>query len=112
MFVQDSTDFSDLMRRWEQAYQQEIDRTEMSDGDRLDREINESSDEVVISTIHAAKGREYSSVAIYDYAPKLTNSTQLELEEERRVLYVGTTRAENSLLMSVDSADAVHPYIK
>jgi DNA helicase-2/ATP-dependent DNA helicase PcrA len=111
LFVQDSTDFADLTRRWEQAYQQEVNRTDMSDGDRLDREINESSDEVVISTIHASKGREYSAVSIFDYSPKLNGLTQLELEEERRVLYVGTTRAERSLLMSVDTVEGVHPYI-
>lgn len=112
LFVHDSEDIGDLLYRWDEAYQLEVDRTDMSDGDRLAREINESSDEVVVSTIHAAKGREYSAVAIFDYDPNLTGSTQLELEEERRVLYVGATRAERSLLMSVDTADGVHLYVR
>lgn len=112
LFVQDSSDFADLLRRWDTAYQKEIDRDDMAEGDRLVRENNESSDEVVVSTIHAAKGREYEAVAIYDYAPKLTGMSRLELEEERRVLYVGATRAANTLLMTIDMSGGLHPYIK
>ncbi len=60
-------------------------------------------DGVVITTIHAAKGREYRSVVIADYAVDLSALSPGELEEERRVLYVALTRAAENVLLTCDT---------
>ena len=70
-------------------------------------------DVVVIGTIHAAKGREYRSVAIPDYDCDVTHWSAAEIEEERRVVYVGVTRAADSLLFTIDSSRPyVHPFLR
>lgn len=62
-----------------------------------------AADGVVLSTIHAAKGREYRSVVIADFAVDLGSLTPAQVEEERRVLYVALTRAAESVLLTVDT---------
>jgi len=70
-------------------------------------------DVVVIGTIHAAKGREYRSVVIPDYDCDVTHWSAAEIEEERRVVYVGVTRAAESLLFTIDSTRPyVHPFLR
>ena len=79
--------------------------------DTLARE--ESEDRVVIGTIHAAKGREYHSVVVPDYDCDVSRWSAAEVEEERRVVYVGVTRARDSALFTVDtSAGFVHPFLR
>nr|WP_044084826.1 ATP-dependent helicase [Bifidobacterium gallicum] len=59
---------------------------------------------VTISTIHAAKGLEYPHVFLIGCSEGLLpygqNNTSEAIEEERRLLYVGVTRAEDSLHLS------------
>ncbi len=70
-------------------------------------------DRVVVGTIHAAKGREYHSVVIPDYDCDLSRWTPAEIEEERRVVYVGVTRARDEALFTVDSSRPyVHPFLR
>ena len=70
------------------------------------------ADAIVVSTIHAAKGREYGAVAILDYATDLAALDQNDAEEERRVLYVALTRAQHDALFTVDTAKwAPHPFL-
>ena len=70
-------------------------------------------DAVVISTIHAAKGREYRAVAIPDYDCDVSTWDSATIEEERRVVYVAATRAAESLLFTIDSAAPyVHPFLR
>ncbi len=70
-------------------------------------------DRIAIGTIHAAKGREYSAVVIPDYDSDVTRWSQPEIEEERRVVYVGITRARDSVLLTVDtSRPYVHPFLR
>ena len=71
--------------------------------DSLAREEDED-DRVVISTIHAAKGREYRSVVLPEYACDLAELEAAQVEEERRVLYVGVTRAKDAALITADPA--------
>jgi DNA helicase-2/ATP-dependent DNA helicase PcrA len=58
-------------------------------------------DRLVISTLHGAKGLEYSEVFIPDLCelilPHEKASTREDVEEERRMLYVGMTRAKDAL---------------
>jgi len=53
----------------------------------------------VLSTIHASKGLEYDHVILIDAVDGLLPSSEEagELEEERRLFYVGTTRARKQL---------------
>jgi len=68
---------------------------------------------VVISTIHAAKGREYEHVVIADYAADLSLLDEAGIEEERRVLYVALTRARHSVLLIVNTRKhAPHPFVR
>lgn len=61
-----------------------------------------SKDRLVLSTIHSAKGLEWSAVLILDlveerFPSKLAMQDPKEIEEERRLLYVGCTRAREYL---------------
>ena len=65
----------------------------------------ESGDAVVISTIHSAKGLEFENVFIIALEEKVFPLERAvekagELEEERRLLYVGITRAMKNLYLS------------
>ena len=80
--------------------------------DTLVREES-AEDRVVVGTIHAAKGREYHSVVIPDYDCDVTRWEPAAIEEERRVVYVGVTRARDSALFTVDtSRPYVHPFLR
>jgi len=96
---------------WDRLLADELAHAGMAD-DTLAREEAEE-DRVVIGTIHAAKGREYAAVAIPDYDCDVTRWEAAEIEEERRVVYVGVTRARDSALLTVDtSRPYVHPFLR
>ncbi len=65
---------------------------------------NALTDAVELSTIHKAKGLEWPSVAVVGLEegtlPHASAATRAALEEERRLLYVAMTRAEDSLLLT------------
>ena len=80
--------------------------------DTLAREESEE-DRVVIVTIHASKGREYHSVVVPDYDCDVSRWGPAEVEEERRVVYVGVTRARDAVLFTVDTSTGfVHPFLR
>ena len=58
-------------------------------------------DEVLLSTIHRAKGNEFSRVVFFDLSRR-HRLREEEIEEERRVAYVGLTRAKDSLLVTAN----------
>lgn len=62
---------------------------------------------VLLSTIHSAKGLEYDNVVLADVADSVfpNADTPDELEEERRLFYVGMTRAKKKLSMFSFSDD-------
>ncbi|MCK6550425.1 RecQ family ATP-dependent DNA helicase [Myxococcota bacterium] len=53
---------------------------------------------VLLSTIHSAKGLELDHVVLLDPGP-MTDKHKGDVEEERRVLYVGMTRAKETLTL-------------
>lgn len=79
--------------------------------------IDGSNDRVTIMTLHAAKGLEYPRVFIIAVEDDLlphsrSKSTESEFEEERRLLFVGITRAEQWLQLSCCKRRAVRGDIR
>lgn len=96
---------------WDRLRADEEAHADVAD-DTLAREEAEE-DRVVIGTIHAAKGREYRSVVIPEYACDVSQWEPAEVEEERRVVYVGVTRARSACLFTVDTSILfVQPFLR
>ena len=62
-------------------------------------------DYLILSTIHSAKGQEWRAVLILNaidgcIPSDLATGSTAEIEEERRLLYVAMTRAEDRLFLS------------
>ncbi len=67
--------------------------------------INKSADQVALMTLHAAKGLEFSYVFIIGCEDGILPYTfqhrdEPDMEEEKRLLYVGMTRAKKMLFLS------------
>ena len=83
----------------------------------VDKEAGKTDDYVILSTIHSAKGLEADSVYLVNVSarsypsPHAILNGEDSIEEERRCLYVGLTRAKNRLyvyrdVQSIHTADA------
>ena len=104
-------DPGEYLRTWDRLRADEEAHAGVAD-DTLAREESEE-DRVVIGTIHAAKGREYDSIVIPDYDCDVSRWSAAEVEEERRVVYVGVTRARDAALFTVDTSSGfVHPFLR
>ena len=77
--------------------------------DRAHSQHEPTTDAVTLSTIHAAKGLEWPIVFIIGlnegYLPIGYAKTDAEIQEEKRLLYVGITRAQRELRLSFVSSD-------
>ena len=74
---------------------------------RRDESVGEG---VILSTVHSAKGKEFPHVLLcgdWRYDIEKQNTT---LEEQRRVFYVGMTRAQNTLAI-YDRQETANPFI-
>lgn len=103
----------ELAQRWQDAlalYQQTFADTSLAAFLRyialatsIDQHPGEQ-ERVTLMTIHSAKGKEWPLVFIVgtedDTIPSFQCRTEAELAEERRVLYVGMTRAKQRLILS------------
>lgn len=65
---------------------------------------------VVLSTIHASKGLEYPRVILIDAVSDILPAADNDLEEERRIFYVGMTRARDVLTL-LDYENEQCPFI-
>ena len=68
----------------------------------INREPEADKDELTLMTIHAAKGMEYRAVIIMGmedgvFPIRYRDQTRQEIEEDRRLFYVGMTRAKERL---------------
>lgn len=77
-------------------FQLTMDRSEEADGNGM----------VTISTIHSAKGLEWKYVFLFNVVEgvlphNFSKGTEEEIEEERRLFYVGVTRARDHLYLTV-----------
>ncbi|MBL4585250.1 MAG: ATP-binding domain-containing protein, partial [Pseudomonadales bacterium] len=76
--------------------------------DMLDEKQQEDDDDrVQLMTLHASKGLEFPYVFIMgleeDLLPHRTSIEQDSVEEERRLFYVGITRAQRELTLSLSA---------
>ncbi len=68
-------------------------------------EMDDTTEQLTLMTLHAAKGTEFPVVIILgmeegSFPMWRQNITEAEIEEERRLFYVGMTRAQNQLYLS------------
>ncbi|MER2070782.1 MAG: 3'-5' exonuclease, partial [Psychrobacillus sp.] len=84
----------------------------ISDIDKLDEDEDKSQGNIILMTMHAAKGLEFPVVFIigmeeniFPHARSIGNDE--EMEEERRLAYVGITRAEERLFITCAQARTI-----
>ncbi|MGZ3873506.1 MAG: ATP-dependent helicase [Mucilaginibacter sp.] len=70
-----------------------------------DNDKNKDADTVSLMTIHSSKGLEFPQVFVVGleenlFPSQMSLNSRADLEEERRLFYVATTRAENKLTLS------------
>lgn len=89
-------DFHDFLDHFHMAGQEE-------------ESIRTASNYVNLMTIHASKGREFKKVFLCGMNADILPAKQGNLEEERRLLYVGMTRAKSELIISYPMKRFGHP---
>lgn len=87
------------------AYLQEVSLLTDMDNEDDDADSSAGGGRLKMMTIHAAKGLEFGAVFLTGleeglFPSQLSLRSELEIEEERRLFYVGVTRAEKSLTLS------------
>jgi len=77
--------------------------------------VSENDDRVLLMTLHSAKGLEFSHVyiagmedGVFPSYMTITSDDPEEIEEERRLAYVGVTRAKEDLTLTCARARMIH----
>lgn len=121
MFIVDATGFKDylkevdpsgarvenvdeLLRMAQEAQKVGVPLEDFLERASLTTSMDQEAGDVVLSTLHAAKGLEFESVIIITvdegFIPHSKVMDSEGIEEERRLLYVGMTRAKRLLVLS------------
>ncbi len=81
----------------------------------MDRDSGDAEDAISIMTLHSAKGLEFDTVflpgweeGLFPHQRSLDESGKVGLEEERRLAYVGITRAKKRAKISVAQNRRIH----
>jgi len=69
-----------------------------SSGDMEER----GKDEVLLASIHSCKGKEFGNVVYFNLSENGRKASESDTEEERRVCYVGVTRAIQNLMITAN----------
>jgi superfamily I DNA/RNA helicase len=76
----------------------------LEDPEQAQKSDQGSEDGVQLSTIHSTKGNEYRHLVYFNLSDTV-DQDESELEQERRVAYVGATRAIESLLITIPESN-------
>lgn len=68
-------------------------------------------DAVILSTLHGSKGLEWDRVFIIRAETSICPSDKSPLDEERRLFYVGATRARECLTITMTTKNATSPFV-
>ena len=94
----------ELLRMGEEAQSAGVSLDDFLERASLTTSMDQAAGDVVLSTLHAAKGLEFESVIIVTvdegFIPHSKVVDAEGIEEERRLLYVGMTRAKKLLVIS------------
>lgn len=76
-----------------------------ADSDQIPNDLEDQNGQITLMTLHTAKGLEYNTVFLvgFDdgYLPHSNSlNSEVEIEEERRLAYVGITRAKTRLYLT------------
>jgi DNA helicase-2/ATP-dependent DNA helicase PcrA len=100
----------DYLKNWEAANPGEsfgllLDRISLDSGDIENNGSGENETDVFMLTMHNAKGLEFPTIFAAgvnsSYMPFFLRKERVEIEEERRLFYVASTRAVKQLVVSV-----------
>ncbi len=84
-----------------EQWQEHLEAFRMRLEEQRNRKQNHSEDAVTLATLHSSKGLEFSEVFLVDVndgiIPHRKAALEADIEEERRLLYVGMTRAKDHL---------------
>ncbi len=96
----------DFIKKWEVESDEKKDIHELLDRLSLEsgRGKDSNSEKVLLLTMHNSKGLEYPTIVVAGvnntYMPFFMRKEKMEIEEERRLMYVASTRAINRLVIS------------
>lgn len=108
--MEDLNSFLTLSQRYETLHEFLVEMSLEGPNRSLDKLVPEEEDEdaLVLSTIHSSKGLEFDTVFLLNVTEGSFPSGRGEknIEEERRLFYVGVTRARKSLTLTYPQASS------
>jgi DNA helicase-2/ATP-dependent DNA helicase PcrA len=79
--------------------------TSLSDEEKIELELDNSGNGIKIITYHSAKGLEFETVFLPYLGEEIFLRKDSDIEEERRLFYVGITRAEENLFLTYSTTN-------